>query len=221
MTSDCTYQCSLGQNKTENRSTIARLPKWDLFLTYGLKVVMIICGIPLCFAIIRCVKKVIMEAKSNVNQVGGRMQESELSQEEGYSSIDRRRNIQIGKVSYTANRVSMPSHEERKCVTSEVTTNGQPKRTKKVNEQVATNSIEGKRNREPTDLNYIEVEFSSETAGKTFYIHGSENDTPYADIDLTIKADPLPESDSSADEDLDGENNFMTLADIQKLRENV
>ncbi|CAG2255179.1 unnamed protein product [Mytilus edulis] len=157
----------------------------------------------------------------NADQVGGRIQESELLQEEGYSSIDRRRNIQIGKVSYTANRVSMPSHEERKCVTSEVTTNGQPKKTKQANEQDATNVMEGNINRETTDLNYIEVEFSQETTGKSFFIHGSDNSTPYADIDLTIKADPLPDSDSSADEDPDAENNFMTLADIQKLREQV
>ncbi|XP_071177290.1 uncharacterized protein [Mytilus edulis] len=222
MDNGSTYRCLPDvQNKTDNQSTINKLQKWDLFLTYGLKVVMIICGIPLCFASIQCVKKVIMEAKSNTNQVGGRIQESELSQEEGYSSIDRRRNIQIGKVSYTANRVSMPSPEERTCVTSEVTINSQPKRTKNVTEQDAKKLMEGKMNQEPTDLNYIEVEFSQETAGKIFFIHGSDNGTPYADIDLTINADPLPESDSSADEDPDEENNFMTLADIQKLRENV
>ncbi|VDI63780.1 Hypothetical predicted protein, partial [Mytilus galloprovincialis] len=90
MDNGSTYRCLPDvQNKTDNQSTINKLQKW-----------------------------VIMEAKSNINQVGGRIQEVELSQEEGYSSIDRRRNIQIGKVSYTANRVSMPSHEERTCVTS-------------------------------------------------------------------------------------------------------
>lgn len=48
-------------------------------------------------------------------------------------------------------------------------------------------------------------------------IHGSGNKTPYADIDLTLKADHLPESDSSEEEDPDTNNEFMTLDDIQKL----
>lgn len=66
-------------------------------------------------------------------------------------------------------------------------------------------------------LNYIDVQFDTNTVGRQFIIHGSENATPYADIDLTIKADPLPESDSSDEEEQDNTSEFMTLEDIQKL----
>jgi len=40
---------------------------------------------------------------------------------------------------------------------------------------------------------------------RKFCIRGERSDTPYADIDLTLKADPLPDSessDSSDDEDI-------------------
>lgn len=60
----------------------------------------------------------------------------------------------------------------------------------------------------------------------SFFIHGSDHKTPYADIDLTLKADPLPESDTSDDDAVDhteveehNNDDFMTLEDIQELRE--
>lgn len=65
------------------------------------------------------------------------------------------------------------------------------------------------------------MQFKSGTTGPKFVIHGSTDKTPYADIDLTIKADPLPESDSSDDDETNHNDEFLTLNDIQKLREPV
>lgn len=60
--------------------------------------------------------------------------------------------------------------------------------------------------------------FNTNSVGPNFRIHGSDNRTPYADIDLTIKADPLPESESSDDEEQNNNSEFLTLADIQNVR---
>ncbi|CAG2235972.1 unnamed protein product [Mytilus edulis] len=109
-----------------------------------------------------------------------RLDESQNCPAEGYSSIDRRRRIEVGQmVSYKASRVS---------------------RSSKANES-----------------GYGLVEFNTDTVSPKFHIHGSGNETPYADIDITLKADPLPESDSSEEEDPDTNSDLLKLDDIIKL----
>lgn len=52
-------------------------------------------------------------------------------------------------------------------------------------------------------LVYIKVDFEpkqNKNGPKLFSVHGSNNRTPYADIDLMSKADPLPESESDNNE---------------------
>lgn len=65
-------------------------------------------------------------------------------------------------------------------------------------------------------LNYSEVQFNKSTSELKVVI-GEDRRTPYADIDLTLKADPLPESDSSDDETGANDNDFMTLEEMQAL----
>jgi hypothetical protein len=48
---------------------------------------------------------------------------------------------------------------------------------------------------------YVDVVFDSTKPGRKFCIRGKRSDTPYADIDLTLKADPLPDSESSVSSD--------------------
>ncbi|CAC5368511.1 unnamed protein product [Mytilus coruscus] len=50
------------------------------------------------------------------------------------------------------------------------------------------------------ELKYIEVEFI-QTSNQRRQIMYMDDRTPYADVDLTIKADPLPDTDSESDED--------------------
>ena len=47
----------------------------------------------------------------------------------------------------------------------------------------------------------MDVVFDSTKPGRKFCIRGKRSDTPYADIDLTLKADPLPDSESSDSSD--------------------
>ena len=48
-------------------------------------------------------------------------------------------------------------------------------------------------------MNYTDVQINS-NASRSKIIIGDDRRTPYADIDFALKADPLPESDSSCDE---------------------
>lgn len=50
------------------------------------------------------------------------------------------------------------------------------------------------------ELNYIEVEFIQKTNQRRRIIHMDDR-TPYADVDLSIKADPLPDTDSESEGD--------------------
>lgn len=68
----------------------------------------------------------------------------------------------------------------------------------------------------PSGLVYIEVDFEpkqEKSDPKLFYVHGSNNRSPYADIDFSAKADPLPESESE-DNEIE-EDDFVTLEDVQ------
>ncbi|XP_052074588.1 uncharacterized protein LOC127712265 isoform X2 [Mytilus californianus] len=53
---------------------------------------------------------------------------------------------------------------------------------------------------ENRELKYIEVEFI-QTSNQRRQVMYMDDRTPYADVDLTIKADPLPDTDSESDED--------------------
>ncbi|XP_071123146.1 uncharacterized protein [Mytilus edulis] len=71
-------------------------------------------------------------------------------------------------------------------------------------------------NQNPSGLVYIEVDFEPKQenkSGSKFYVHGSNNRSPYADIDFSAKADPLPESES--DDNEFEEDDFVTLEDVQ------
>ncbi|CAC5383873.1 unnamed protein product [Mytilus coruscus] len=71
-------------------------------------------------------------------------------------------------------------------------------------------------NQNSSGLVYIEVDFEpkQEKSGpKLFYVHGSNNRSPYADIDFSAKADPLPESESD-DNEIE-EDDFVTLEDVK------
>ncbi|XP_063398875.1 uncharacterized protein LOC134683495 [Mytilus trossulus] len=71
-------------------------------------------------------------------------------------------------------------------------------------------------NQNPSGLVYIEVDFEPNQEnqnGHKFYIHGSNNRSPYAAIDFSAKADPLPESESD-DNDIE-EDYFIILEDVQ------
>ncbi|VDI84282.1 Hypothetical predicted protein [Mytilus galloprovincialis] len=52
-------------------------------------------------------------------------------------------------------------------------------------------------------LNYVEVSCDPIPKKRKFVIHGLENRIPYADIDFTLTADPLPDSSSSSSSDTD------------------
>ena len=65
-------------------------------------------------------------------------------------------------------------------------------------------------------MNYTNVKINS-NASRSKIIIGDDRRTPYADIDLALKADPLPESDSSDENDNDGNDAFMTLEEMQSL----
>lgn len=77
-------------------------------------------------------------------------------------------------------------------------------------------------------MNYIEVEFDATNQNSRFHIHGAENRRPYADIDFSVKADPLA---SSADND-DGSyccgddanclnDDFVSVEDVQQWKINA
>ncbi|CAC5395122.1 SPEG [Mytilus coruscus] len=71
-------------------------------------------------------------------------------------------------------------------------------------------------NQNSSGLVYIEVDFEpkqEKNDPKLFYVHGSNNRSPYADINFSAKADPLPESESD-DNEIE-EDDFFTLEDIQ------
>ncbi|CAC5384090.1 unnamed protein product [Mytilus coruscus] len=146
---------------------------------------------------------------------------------EGYSSIDRRRRIEIGQaISYKANRASKASITDERGDGSLLFRNSthnqnfeQTRSTDRLRVKEIKTTTEC--NTETPILNYIDLQFNSVTAGPKFVIHGSTDKTPYADIDLTIKADPLPESDSSDDDETTHNDEFLTLNDIQKLRKPV
>ncbi|XP_071120166.1 uncharacterized protein [Mytilus edulis] len=72
-------------------------------------------------------------------------------------------------------------------------------------------------NQNPSGLVYIEVDFEpkQEKNGRKFYVYGSNNRSPYADIDFNVKADPLPESESEDNEFEEDEDYFVTLEDVK------
>lgn len=75
------------------------------------------------------------------------------------------------------------------------------------------------RKHDSTKLNYIEIAFDTVTNKREFRIHGADNRTPYADIDFTVKADPIISSDESEDSSSLNENNendFVSLEEIQQ-----
>lgn len=65
------------------------------------------------------------------------------------------------------------------------------------------------------ELNYVEVEFGLKQPTGNYFIHGADNRTPYADIDLLARAEPLISSDED-DESIAGGDDFMTLEDVQQ-----
>ncbi|CAC5424086.1 unnamed protein product [Mytilus coruscus] len=68
-------------------------------------------------------------------------------------------------------------------------------------------------------LNYINVVFEPKPHIGTFYIHGADNRTPYADIDFSAKAEPLSSSDENDESSTCGGNNvddFVSLEDVQQ-----
>ncbi|CAC5372297.1 unnamed protein product [Mytilus coruscus] len=184
-----------------------------------------------------------------------RFNETQDTQAEGYSSIDRRQRLETGQVSYRATlNPSCSIAKGKGCGLvhlPDIQTNGnkslQLERTndsdklqmsdlrKTANASKSVDVDSRNKNLENPILNYIEVEFNLRKTTPSFFIHGSDKRTPYADIDLTLKADPLPESDSNDDDDagvnneLDAggnneleehyDNDFMTLEEIQELRE--
>lgn len=74
-------------------------------------------------------------------------------------------------------------------------------------------------NKSSAGLNYIEVEFDATNQNSKFHVHGADNRRPYADIDFSVKADPLPSSDDSDNETPShAENDFASLEDVQQWR---
>ncbi|VDI69721.1 Hypothetical predicted protein [Mytilus galloprovincialis] len=152
---------------------------------------------------------ILNKAKNNAENIV-RHHESQNLPMEGYSSIERSRFIQVGQtVSYTASRVSRSStsNERRHGLEPAVISN----RTRNQNQRVSNekqnlqesflrNQTNGITNIDKHILNYTEVQFDNNTLSPKFYIHGSENRTPYADIDLSIKAAPLPDRESDDNE---------------------
>ncbi|XP_076105842.1 uncharacterized protein LOC143074180 [Mytilus galloprovincialis] len=120
--------------------------------------------------------------------------------------------MEVGQmVSYKASRVSRSSiaNESRHGLVYMPTVSSDGRKGRQPEERhgdlnlpvpYLKNKTCGHNNTEGPFLNYIEVEFNIDTVSQKFHIHGSGNETPYADIDLTMKADPLPESDSSEEE---------------------
>ncbi|CAG2239456.1 unnamed protein product [Mytilus edulis] len=167
--------------------------------------------------------KTVNKIKNNADNIA-RLVESQNCPAEGYSSIDRRHRIEVGQmVSYKASGVSGSSiANESGHILAVSSDGGKGRQTEETNGddnltvQHLKNITSGQNNTEASFLNYIEVEFNTDTVSPKFHINGSGNETPYADIDLTMTADPLPESDSSDEEGPDTKSEFMTLYDIYK-----
>ena len=65
------------------------------------------------------------------------------------------------------------------------------------------------------DLNYSELVFSPSACSR-FIIHGMENKTIYSEVDLSIRVSPLQSSDEENNIDSEDDDDFMSVADIQK-----
>ncbi|XP_052075217.1 uncharacterized protein LOC127712670 isoform X2 [Mytilus californianus] len=221
------YECEIDLNEMYRipipSSDIKPKP---LYLVYVLTGVFFVCGIPLVSIFLWCVRRAFDQFKLNAENVA-RLNEPHDLPVEGYSSIDRRRRIEIGQaISYKANRASKASITDERGDGSLLfrnSTNNQNFEQTRSADRLRVEKIKTTTecNTETPILNYIDLQFNSVTAGPKFVIHGSTDKTPYADIDLTIKADPLPESDSSDDDETNHNDEFLTLNDIQKLRKPV
>ncbi|CAC5407925.1 unnamed protein product [Mytilus coruscus] len=206
------FECVLVENDVfEKTTTSADIEIMRFVQVYKLIGISVACGMILVGVIIWGIRIALNKFKNNADNIA-RMNESQNCPAEGYSSIERRRRIEVGQmVSYKASRVSRSSianesghglvyvpvessNSSRSAKPEETNGNGY------LQVPYLKNITSGKINTETPFLNYIEVEFNTDTVSPKFHIHGSGNGTPYADIDLTIKADPLPESDSSEEE---------------------
>ncbi|VDI69720.1 Hypothetical predicted protein [Mytilus galloprovincialis] len=222
------FECVLFENDVYEKTTTPPNIKLNRFVkVYKLIGVSIGCGMILVGVLFWGIRRALNIVKNNADNIA-RLDESQNCAADGYSSIDRRRRIEVGQIiSYKANRVSRCSIANEiglglvymPTASSDGRKGRQPDETNG-DDNLPVPYLKNKtcrhNNTESPFLNYIEVECNTDTVSPKFHIHGSGNETPYADIDLTLKADPLPESDSSEEEDPDTNSEFMTLADIQK-----
>ncbi|CAG2248492.1 unnamed protein product [Mytilus edulis] len=212
------FECVLVENDVSEKTTTPPDIELNSFVQrYTCIGLSVVCGVIFVGVLIWSIRRALNNVKNNADN-NARLDESQNCPAEGYSSIDRRRRIEVGQmVSYKASRVSRSSKANESgygLVSSDGRKGRQPD---DLTVPYLKNIISGQNSTETPFLNYIEVEFNTDTVSPKLHIHGSGNKTPYADIDLTLKADHLPESDSSEEEDPDTNSEFMTLDDIQKL----
>ncbi|CAC5407926.1 unnamed protein product [Mytilus coruscus] len=194
------YECAIDENDAfQNIILSSDMELVRNFQGYLLIGVSIVCGMVLIGVFSICIMKVLNKVKNNAENIV-RHHESQNLPMEGYSSIERRRRIQVGqKVSYTASRVSRSSTSnerghglvEEPAVIANGTRNQKPgvsNGNQTLQEPFLRNQTNRKTNTETHILNYIEVQFNNDTMSPKFHIHGSENRTSYADIDISIKA---------------------------------